>query len=313
MFYSSEALLQKNMPAIEEFWQNEMTKGFVDTKQGKLFYAYHLPFAADFAIVISSGRIEAAQKYQELLWELARNNVAVFIVDHQGQGLSYRHLEDKQRGHVGHFDDYVRDLKQFDQQVVQKHWQGKKVLVGHSMGGAIALDFACHDQHDFSGVFLSAPMLALDTGSTPPWAAKALAKAMTLLGNKQGYVPGHGPYHEVPFEENELTHSEVRYRSFRQLYKSNESLQLGGVTYGWLNAAFNAIRKLAKSRCPVPLFVASAQCDTVVDNRPYDDFVHSQKHALVKTYQGAKHELFCEQDSVRKVLLRDLLRFCRQL
>ncbi|MCH2111017.1 MAG: alpha/beta hydrolase [Polyangiaceae bacterium] len=135
MFYSSEALLHKNDDAIAQFWQQDMQKGFVDTRQGKLFYAYHLPYQADFALVISSGRIEAAQKYQELLWEFARNNIAVFIVDHQGQGRSYRHLEDSHKGYVGHFDDYSQDLAQFEEELDQSLalWGSEKYGVHHSL------------------------------------------------------------------------------------------------------------------------------------------------------------------------------------
>ena len=313
MFYSSEALLHKNDDAIAQFWQQDMHKGFVDTRQGKLFYAYHLPYQADFALVISSGRIEAAQKYQELLWEFARNNIAVFIVDHQGQGRSYRHLEDSHKGYVGHFDDYSQDLAQFVNEVVERHWQGKKILLGHSMGGAIALDYLCHHRHSFSGAFLSAPMLQLDTGNIKAWQARLWAWLMTLVGQGGRYVPGHGPYRNIPFAENELTHSEARYTRFRQLYEQHSDMQLGGVTYAWLNAAFAAIKKLRTCQCPVPLFVAAAQCDTVVDPSPYNDFIHGQHQAVLKTYQGAKHELLCEHDTVRKPLIRDLLTFCQGL
>ncbi|WP_462157267.1 alpha/beta fold hydrolase [Pseudoalteromonas sp. GB56] len=313
MFYSSEALLSKNDEAIEHFWQHDMTSDFLDTKHGKLFYAYHLPYNADYAIVISSGRIEAAQKYQELLWELARNNVAVFIVDHQGQGRSYRHLEDANKGYVGHFDDYKADLHQFITHVVNHHWQGKKILLGHSMGGAIALDFVCTYPEEFAGVFLSAPMLQIHTGSTKPWLAKLWASTVCTLTKGDNYVPGHGPYAEVPFSDNELTHSQERYRRFRALYNSYPELQLGGVTFKWLNAAFKAIDKLRKSECPVPLFIAAAEKDTVVDTSPYADFIHGQNYGILKTYQGAKHELLCEHDTVRKALLRDFLNFCNQL
>ncbi|MFY8273568.1 alpha/beta fold hydrolase [Pseudoalteromonas sp. SSDWG2] len=313
MFYSSEALLHKNDEAIAQFWHTEMTSDFLETKHGKLFYAYHIPYQADFAIVISSGRIEAAQKYQELLWELARNNIAVFIVDHQGQGRSYRHLDDAHRGYVGHFDDYKADLHQFITQVVNRHWRAKKVLLGHSMGGAIALDYVCTHPEQFAGVFLSAPMLAIHTGSTAPWLAKLWASSVCTFTQGDAYVPGHGPYNAVPFAENELTSSAERYRRFRALYAQQPELQLGGVTYKWLNAAFKAIKKLKKSKCPIPLFIAAAQNDTVVDTELYKDFAHAQRQAVLKTYQGAKHELLCEQDAIRKVLLRDLLSFAKHL
>ncbi|WP_105187863.1 alpha/beta fold hydrolase [Pseudoalteromonas sp. T1lg48] len=313
MFYSSEALLHKNDDAITHFWHQEMTSGFLETKHGKLFYAYHLPYRADYAIVISSGRIEAAQKYQELLWELARNNVAVFIVDHQGQGRSYRHLADVHKGYVGHFDDYKSDLHQFITQIVNPQWQGKKILLGHSMGGAIALDYACTHPEQFAGLFLSAPMLQINTGSTAPWLAKLWASSVCTFSKGEGYVPGHGPYAEAPFSKNELTHSEERYRRFRALYQQSPELQLGGVTYKWLDAAFKAIAKLRKSLCPVPLFIAAAQEDSVVDTSPYRDYVHAQHQAVLKIYAGARHELLCEQDTIRKALLRDLLNFCEQL
>lgn len=310
MFYSNEALLNKNAPAIETFWQDLVTTDYLTTEQGKLFYAFHIPYKADFAIVLSAGRSESAEKYQELIWELARNNIAVFILDHQGQGRSYRLIQDSQKGHVTHFSHYKNDFAQFDTRVVNKHWQGKKILLAHSMGGAIAYDYISQTKHNYRGLFLSAPMFAINTGKTPVWAARLSAGLLHLTGQGQRYCLGQQDYNPPEFDENPLTHSPIRYQRFRQLYTDQPSLQLGGVTHSWLHSALSLCAKLPKRTINIPVFIAAAEKDTIVNTAIYPEFL--QHHAILKTYQGAKHELLFEQDNIRRNVLKDLLDFANE-
>ncbi len=313
MFYSSEAALSDNQAAINEFYNNTLIKGYLNTPAGQLFYAYAKPKQANTAIVISSGRIEALDKYQELLWELYNNNFAVFIVDHQGQGRSYRLLANKHKGYVKDFSDYRRDLQLFNQQIVDSHWQGKKILLGHSMGGAIAFDYLAHYDNNFSGVFLSAPMFDIHTKNTPKPLAKLIANLATLLGFSKSYALGQRDYMPDDFAINCLTSSQTRYASFRQIYQQQPLLQLGGVTYGWLHAAFRFITSLNSLAITTPVFIASAELDEVVDNRAHHLLANKQKNVTVKTFNGAKHELLFERDEIRQPLLADLYAFCESV
>lgn len=313
MFYSQQSELNNNQSSIDRFYAHTLTKATLATPTGPLFYAYAISEQAHTGIVISCGRIEGLDKYKELLWELYRNHFAVFIFDHQGQGRSYRLLANDHKGFVRHFSDYGHDLDMFNQQVVDTHWQGKKVLLGHSMGGAIAIDYLSRYAHNFSGVFLSAPMFDIHTQPVPKPVAKFIAKCACLLGFSECYAPGQGNYSVPEFALNTLTSSQIRYEKFRQTYAQTPSLQLGGVTYGWLNAAFTFISSLHTLHVNTAVFIASAQNDEIVDNRAHFAFANRQTHAHIQCFDNAKHELLFERDEIRQPLLNCFYRFCDSL
>ncbi|NRA81761.1 MAG: alpha/beta fold hydrolase, partial [Pseudoalteromonas sp.] len=234
-------------------------------------------------------------------------------VDHQGQGRSYRHLKNTHKGYVNRFTDYADDFAVFIEKVVHQHWQGKQVLLGHSMGSAIAYDYLSRYQHQFAGAFLSAPMFDIYTKGTPKPVAKLAAKIASLLGLGRSYAFGQRDYLPADFAANELTSSEIRYKLFRELYAAEDDLQLGGVTYGWLNASFDFIASLVDKKVDIPLFIASAEQDTVVDNAAQFALTHRQKQAQLKSYAGARHELLCERDEIRQTILSDFYQFCAEL
>ena len=63
----------------------------------------------------------------------------------------------------------------------------------------------------------------------------------------------------------------------------------------------------------IPLFIASAEQDTVVDNAAQFALTHRQKQAQIKSYAGARHELLCERDEIRQAVLCDFYQFCAEL
>lgn len=313
MFYSSESELENNQSAIEEFFENTLVKSNLKTLHGTLFYAYAKPANAKMALVISSGRVEGTDKYKELLWEFYNNGYAVFIIDHQGQGRSYRHLKNKHKGYVQNFQDYSADLNQFTEQVVNTHWQGNKALIAHSMGGAIALHYLATYKHDYKGVFLSAPMLNIFTKKVPRFSTTLAVNIAKMLGFQYSYAFGQKNYIPLNFDLNVLTSSEIRYKQFRQTYHATPSLQLGGVTYGWLHAVIKFLPSIDKLNITIPMYIAKAENDEVVNNSALDKLAKSHANASIESFKGAKHELFFERDDIRKPALKSMYTFCESV
>ena len=104
----------KYVQRIEELYKRGQ-KGYFKGRQGVNIYykIFHQPKIDVGAIVISSGRTEAAIKYKELIYDLFRLGYSVYIMDHRGQGLSERMLEDPDLGYVEDFQFYIDDLKSF--------------------------------------------------------------------------------------------------------------------------------------------------------------------------------------------------------
>ncbi|MCF6435314.1 alpha/beta fold hydrolase [Pseudoalteromonas sp. MMG022] len=311
-FYSYSASLALHNGDIEKHWQRSQ-QGYFAGSSGRLFYSYHLPAAAKYSVVLVSGRIESAWKYQELLWELAQNNIAVFTYDHIGQGLSERLTSNPQVGYVRKFSDYADDLNTFINNIVRPQQKGELFILAHSMGAAITCDYlARHDNH-ISGAFLSAPMFDIHTHNTPYKLAKWIAKMGCWLGFSKYYAIGQSNYLNLPFDENQLTHCHTRYQRFRTLYQNEAELCLGGVSFGWLNQAFKFISSIPKLEIHCPLFIASAEQDDVVDNHAQQRFAQNHPTAQLHSFAGARHELLCEQDTIRYAVMEHFYQFCDDL
>ncbi|TMP31436.1 alpha/beta hydrolase [Pseudoalteromonas rubra] len=311
MYYSESTHLTDNLVHIRAHWER-CQKGTFSSGVGPLFYACHIPQRAKFAVVLVNGRIESAHKYQELMWELARNQIAVFTFDHPGQGLSGRFLANLHIGYIDTFTQYGDCLDAFMQEVVTSQWQGDTMILAHSMGGAIACDYLSRFTTSVKGAFLSAPMLAINTAPYPAWFAHGVASTACLLGLGKCYAIGQADYLPKAFEDNELTQCKHRYALFRQLYRDNPGLQLGGVSFRWLQQALQFTRNIEQLQITLPLSIASAEYDSIVSSTAQEQFAQRQTHCQIQSYPG-KHELLCETDTIRRAVLDQFYTFAEQL
>ncbi|ELM3618586.1 alpha/beta fold hydrolase, partial [Aeromonas sobria] len=228
-------LYQQTLP---DFWRQHAVEGEFKSKDGvTIRYAALRQAKVDRAILIVNGRVESYLKYQELAWDLWRQGYSLYLIDHRGQGMSGRMLDDPQKGYVDHFDDYVVDLKQFHDQIIMADQPAKLFLLAHSMGGAISARYLERWPDDIKAAVLSSPMLGINLGGLPKWLAKGLATTIGTVGDWIGeppYGPGQGGYQDHGFADNGLTHSQSRYQAFRQLYELHPQIQLGGATAHWI-------------------------------------------------------------------------------
>jgi len=308
---------------LEPFWQERTELGYFVNHQGlSIHYATLLNPNAQSAIVISPGRIEGYLKYQELAYDVYRAGYSVFIIDHQGQGLSQRRLDDPHKGYVEDFQDYVRDFHLFIKQVIKPKFEGELHLLAHSMGCAIGLRYIQQHPHVFSKASFSSPMWGFRSGLVPEFIAKTLVAFgqwfHDTFKEKGAYFVGGQGYEDKPFLDNELTNSEVRYRYFRDLYRRQPQLQLGGITFAWLNASITglemAYKELDKVRFPIQVF--QAERDTVIDNQAQDEFCRRLAQFGQPCFGGrpevirdGKHELFMETDEKRQQVLTSLFAY----
>ena len=149
-----------NQSVIQPFWQNQVQKGSLQSSDGlTLAYSYVIPAQAKATILLIQGRTESMMKYHELMWELSQQGYAVFTMDHRGQGLSDRMLENREKGHVEKFQQYVDDQQVFINTVVlSKQTSGQLLLLTHSMGGAVGSLLLAQQPTLFKAAVLSSPM-----------------------------------------------------------------------------------------------------------------------------------------------------------
>lgn len=284
-------------------------------------YICYRPENAHTAVVISSGRLESYLKYKEFCFELVKNGYAVYAMDHCGQGLSGRLLSDSQVGHVDSYRRYIKDFQQFVDSVVLPDGHKRRVLIGHSMGSCIAALSLYHHPGQFERAVLLSPMFGIHTRPYPDWLARILIKLTHKLSNfrchwfggEPTYFMGKHAYKPVPFEDNELTHSPIRYAWFRELYKRLPQLQLGGPSPQWIDASMRAMAFLQQNaeEIDLPLLLLESGEDKIVSSAPTHRFAEKAPDATVVTISGAKHELLFESDSYREPALKALFNFIK--
>jgi len=308
-------LEQSYQEQIQPFWQQKVKTGqLIGTEDADIAYAYVLHPQPIGSIVISSGRIEGLLKYQEVIYELYQNGYSVFIHDHRGQGLSSRMARDPHKGYVESFEHYVQDMQLFYQQLIQPHTVHKPMLLCHSMGAAIGALYQLAYPQDFARVVYSAPMFGIKS-PIPRWLAKPMiSKGQKLnqrLSKQPWYFLGQGQYKAVPFAINPLTHSKSRYSHFRQIYQQQPELQLGGVTFQWLQQAIQSMDKIQRQakHLTTPSLILQAGADIVVDNTAQDKVLAQMPNAQKVRIDKARHELLMEADQYRQQVMQQILDF----
>lgn len=306
---------------ISDHWQTGEFSTFNSFDGLTIAYALFYSEKNQQGIVISPGRSEGYLKYKEVAFDLFNQGYNVAIIDHRGQGLSERMLNDPHKGFVDDFNDYVLDLEFFSQKIVKPKFKNNLYLMAHSMGGAIATLYLQKYPNTFKAAVLLSPMIAVNGGSIPDWIAKLVINISysvdSLLFKQSNYFYGYGPYQEKGFAGNDLTLSKVRYDIFKNEYQRNPKLQLGGITFAWLKQAIKTQTLLFDNinKITTPVLLLQAERDIVVKNDTQAKFckqlhnVHSQSCPDGKPLiiNNALHELLFEIDEVRNEALSSTL------
>lgn len=310
--FTTESQLQNKKYAkkIETFYKKGKEGSFTG-KEGVTIYfkIFKQKKKEKGAILISSGRTEAAIKYKELIYDLYNNGYSVYIHDHRGQGLSGRMTTDPEMGYIDDFQYYVDDMKYFYEFYLQKNKHKKIFLLAHSMGGAIGLTYLEQYPNDFDAAAFSSPMLGL----VPP----ICVAVKLLVGKEPKYAIGQTKYNDdkVAFEKNNLTGSKIRYQRMIDAFDKVPKAKLGGATYQWINRSCNQFTYLFNNldKIQTPIILFSAQNDKIIDVRAHQKFVDEakalNKSGKVYVVENAQHELFIEKDEQRIETLNEILNF----
>ncbi len=128
----------------------------------ELYWQGWLPAAPSGVLLLCHGLGEHSGRYGNVVDAVVPAGWAVYGLDHRGHGLSGGH-----RAHVGRYGDLLADFDAFRRAVVARHPDVPVVVLGHSMGGQVALAYALEHQAELAGLVLSAPALAGDVVPKP--------------------------------------------------------------------------------------------------------------------------------------------------
>jgi alpha-beta hydrolase superfamily lysophospholipase len=254
----------------------------------KIFYRQYQAESERARMVIAHGLGEHSGRYGNVIERMLPKGISVWVPDHRGHGRSGGH-----RGHVLNFEQYLTDLRE-TVDLAKKDMPAEMpcFLLGHSMGGLIALYFALRYPDFIDGLVASSPCLGMVI-EVPPvkrvlgsfmscvWPGMTMGNGLdpTKISRDQDVVSA--------YKSDPLVHDRVSARFFTELLATIESVNQQAST---LN---------------VPVLMQVADEDYLVN-------AHSSKHFFEKLtledkalhiYDGMYHEIYnAPQDQKKKVL-----------
>ena len=203
----------------------ETTGEFVSPDGIKIFYRQYQAESERARMVLSHGVGEHSGRYGNVIERVLPKGFSVWAPDHRGHGQS-----GGKRGHVLNFVQYLTDLR-LTVELAKKDMPGEMpcFLLGHSMGGLIALDFAQHYPELIDGVVASSPCLGMVIEI--PAVKKVLGSFMSYVW--PGMTMGSGlDATKISRDENvvsaykndPLVHDRVSARFFTELLAAMESV-----------------------------------------------------------------------------------------
>jgi acylglycerol lipase len=147
----------------------------------RIFWRSWLPDGDPRALVaIAHGAGEHSGRYEHVAGRLVAEGYAVYSLDHRGHGRS-----GGPRALIDHMPDAVADLHTLVTLAASRHPGAAVFLLGHSMGGTVALLYAIGHGDRLSGLLLSGPCAALDAA---PAVQRMIAAVLSTVAPKAGLL-----------------------------------------------------------------------------------------------------------------------------
>jgi lysophospholipase len=256
-------------------------------------------------VCLLQGRTEFIEKYFETIANFQARGFAVATFDWRGQGGSERLIGKSRYGHIDRFDDYWIDLKSFHGSILLPDCPPPYYLVGHSMGGLVALLAGTRDRLMFDRMFLTTPMLALDGQPFGMGGMANLADVLAFAG--LGYLPvrrrANRQMSERTFPDNPLTSSLQRYMRSVDVLRARPELETGAPTVRWIAAAMRAMASTTRDAfagsVKIPVLMLAAAHDEVVSTAAIESLGLRMRNGRHTIIASARHELFQENDAIR--------------
>jgi len=232
-------------------------------------------------VIVSHGLAEHGGRYQSMATRLVGRGYAVYVIDHRSHGRS-----SGQRANIERFSYLVSDFGAFAGRAQRQHPDAAAFVLGHSMGGAVALACMLRNPGSLKGLVLSAPALAAGQAAPPlkTMAARLLSR----------YSPNTGAL-TLPAAAISRDLAVVR------AYETDPLVYRGAVPARTLVELLDAMQQFpdAAPKLRVPVLVQHGTADSLVPlaaTRPVYERLGSPKLRTIRIYERLYHELYNEPE-----------------
>jgi acylglycerol lipase len=131
-------------------------------------------------VVLAHGASEHGGRYAWTGEQLAARGYALYAIDHRGHGRSAG-----DRAVIDRMASAVEDLHTLVEKAKGAQPQRPLVLLGHSMGGAVALSYTIEHEDALNALVLSGPLAALEAASP---VQRVAGRVLSVVAPKLGVV-----------------------------------------------------------------------------------------------------------------------------
>ncbi|MCR5310555.1 MAG: alpha/beta hydrolase [Lachnospiraceae bacterium] len=278
------------------YLSSSMERGTFESFDGSaIAYRRYKNPAAVANILIIHGFSEFMEKYNEMICVLLHNGFEVYATDLRGHGDSVRTADDPSKVNVDDFDQYIDDIRYFYQLKLRKS-KLPNYLLGHSMGGAVAILYAEKYPEDFSRIVFSSPMARMKVGKFPFFVVETVSFLAKIFGKGMKFAAGQGPFNPASRLAESSCKSEARYEYIMDMRRGDVKNQTWSGTYNWVLAACRASRRLMKkkniARITAPAIVLGAGHDRLVDETYIRKFAESLPNGKYIFFPESRHEIY---------------------
>lgn len=246
-----------------------------------------LPDQPKAIVLISHGHNEHPGRYSHVINLLVADGYAVYVIDHRGHGRSTG-----TRGLIEDFDRTADDLHVLTLFAQGRHRGLPTVLIGHSMGGLIALRYALRHGSHLSALVTSGPALVIDRDTSPITVA---------AGRAVGAVLPKAPLKRKSSSRCGLSTEAWVCDQFGIDHRTRSGDPLFGTVAAMLRAGEDTRARLGE--ITVPLLAMHGADDNVtfpIGTEMIRDHAGSEDKTVI-LWEGMRHEIFNEADRAKVI------------
>lgn len=240
-------------------------------------------------VVLSHGLGEHARRYDHVAQRFGKAGLVVYALDHRGHGRS-----GGKRVLLKDISEYTGDFDTLVSIAAKDYPTLKRIVLGHSMGGAIVFAYGADHPRDYDLMVLSGPAVAAQTSVSP---------VMQVVGKAVGAVlPGLGV-------ENLPASAVSRDPKVVAAYENDPLVHHGKVPAGIARALLTVGDTMPRRarNITAPLLVVHGEQDKLVPAAGSETLVEhvGSEDVHLKIYPELYHEVFNEPE--QDVVLDDVV------